>query len=62
MFVHRLSKFFVHENASSSSSDEQLIGFTEHDDLQYIDYFCEDGSKTDKRFLNLFKVMNRLTS
>ena len=57
MFVHRLSKFFVLESATSSSSND-AVGFTEKDNLEYLDKFIVSGSSVDKRFLKLFRVMN----
>ena len=62
MFVHRLSKLFVNESPSSSSSKEEDEGFIQRDDLKYLDKVFHSGTAVDRRFLSMFKVMNKPTA
>ena len=62
MFVHRLSKFFVKEDTTSSSSEQGFGGCVHNDDLQYLDKLFYSGSQVDRRFLQMFKVMYSVDS
>lgn len=56
-FVHRLSKLFIKEIPSSTSSESDDLEVVDKDEFQYIEQMCASNSDVDHRFLNFFKVM-----
>jgi len=58
-FVDKISRIVVRESVGSkNSSDNELSEDAERDFLQSSKRMMQSNSKTDKRFINIYKIIN----